>query len=168
MQKLLLALMLLCATAFTGIAQQLSDTPAYKKYPTLPAFQLVSLDSTKVFNTFEIPEGKPTLFMLFAPDCDHCEMATDSLVKHLPEFKGTNIYLLSFYSLDAIKTFVQKTGLDQHKEINVSKDPITFFPKFFDVHYFPYMVVYDKHKKLVKAWDGGAKTDELLQAVKKK
>jgi hypothetical protein len=44
--------------------------PAYKRFPTIPALELLRPDSTKF--TKDDLKKQNTLIMYFSPDCDHC------------------------------------------------------------------------------------------------
>ncbi len=163
------ALLTLCFLYFclgASAQEKPADTiPPFKKYPKLPAFNMLELDSTTIFNTFNIPEGRPTILMFFSPDCDHCQMVTDSITKHLDEMKGVQIYMLTIMSIPETKKFAEKLHLERYKNIRLFKDQDFFFPRFYKASYVPYIVVYDKHKKLVEAYEGGAKISELIHAV---
>jgi thiol-disulfide isomerase/thioredoxin len=158
-------LVCLCASAQEKATDSL---PPFKKYPTLPAFNLLELDSATTFNTFNIPEGRPTILMFYSPDCDHCQMVTDTMVHHMNELKDVQIYMLTIMTIAESKKFAAKLHLEKYKNIRLFKDPDFFFPRFYKASYVPYIVVYDRHKKLVAAYEGGAKIAELINAVSKK
>lgn len=156
----------LLLSAGTTLAQQVkNDTLPFQKYPSLPAFNILLLDSSTVFNTYNVPQGKPTVLMFFSPDCDHCEMQTDSILKHMDAMKNVNFYLFTPLSLAQTRVFYNKLGLKKYPNITVGQDSQFFFPAFYGTSYVPYIVVYDRNKKLVKGWEGGVKIPELLSAL---
>lgn len=164
---LLFLVFLLLISASSSYAQgNAADSLPYIKYPTLPAFKLLMQDSETVFNTYAIPEGKPTLLMFFSPDCDHCQMVTDTLIKHIDELKDVQIYMLTPMSLTAIKGFYEKMGLKKFKNIVVAKDYEIFFPRFYKAYYVPFLVAYDRHKKYVKSFEGGGKFKDIREALR--
>lgn len=154
-------------TGFAALAQEKATNtlPPFKKYPKLPAFNLLELDSATVFNTFNIPEGRPTILMFFSPDCDHCQMVTDTMAHHMNEMKDVQIYMMTIMPISEVKKFAAKLHLEKYKDIHLFKDQDFFFPRFYKASYVPYIVVYDRHKKLVAAYEGGAKLNELIHAV---
>src|ERR1051325_1371806 len=88
---------MLCAVS-TAHAQTLSardsmQLPAYQRFPTLPAFNILMLDSATVFNTYNVKEGRPTVLFFFSPDCEHCEMITDSLTKYMGYMHNADFYM---------------------------------------------------------------------------
>jgi hypothetical protein len=47
----------------------------------------------------------------------------------------------------------------------VAKDHQFFFPAFYGATTVPYLVIYDRNKKLVKLYDGGIRTTELISIL---
>lgn len=137
----------------------------YQKYPSLPAFEIRMLDSTTVFNTFTIPKGKPTVFILFSPDCGHCEKLTKMVLGNIDSFKGVKIFMVSPMPLYQIKQFVLENGLSTYKQIKVGQDISYFFWSFYRASGVPFIVVYDKNKKLVQSLEKLKNIGELLDVV---
>jgi hypothetical protein len=50
----------------------------------------------------------------------------------------------------------------------MGRDPEYILPSFFKVRFTPYVALYDKNKKFVKAWESGIAMSELLQLVREK
>jgi thiol-disulfide isomerase/thioredoxin len=146
-------------------AQPGSDTMPYKKYPTLPAFDILLTDSSTIFNTFNIKEGKPTILFYFSPDCDHCKKVTENIIKHINELKGAQIYMFTMLPLRSVREFAEEFELRKYKNITIGKDKDWFFPEYYGARYVPFIVIYDSNKKLVRAFEGGAKIDTLISAV---
>jgi thiol-disulfide isomerase/thioredoxin len=140
----------------------------YQKYPKLPAFKILEMDSVTTFNTYDIPTGKPVLLMFFGPDCDHCKHLTEELIKGMDSLKNLQFYMLSFGNPSAIKGFYDKFHLENYPNIKVvGKDADFFFTSFYGARFVPYLAVYDKHKKFVKKFEGGATIKELYEASRK-
>lgn len=164
------ALFLLCIALLAGMplhAQQAvtRDSFPYQKYPTLPAFDIRLHDSSGVFNTYNAPKGQASVIMFFSPDCNHCEMQTDTFLRHMEELKDVRFYLVTTLPLAQLRAFREKMHLERYPNIIVGKDEYFFMPNFFGAHYVPYIVVYDKHKKLVKSFEGGVKMPDLMKAL---
>jgi hypothetical protein len=165
MKKILL-LLLVVLNCCTLHAQQ-ADTPAFRKYPSMPAVMVLRPDSSGTFNTFDWPEGQPTLILFFDPGCDHCDRDADSLIHYLPRLTHTRILMASNRSLAAIRAFAARKKLNDHPQIRLGKDLYNLIPGFFKVQYLPFFAVYDSRKKLVDVWDGGARWNELLRALER-
>lgn len=156
-----LFLLALCPALNAGAQAERSLLP-YQKYPTLPAMMLLSLDSSSTMNLYHVKEGRPTVLFFFSPDCDHCHMVTKELMGKMDAMKGADFYFFSLMPLSMIQPFAGKYRLSDYKNITVGKDFQVFFPRFYGAKTVPYLVVYDKHKKLVKLYDGAIKVPELI------
>jgi len=140
-------------------------TPPYKKYPDMPAFNSLSLDSV-VFNTYSIKKGKYSILILFSPTCEHCQKMTEGLVRGMDSLKKINFYMFAFsYPLGQIAEFRHKYGLDQFKNVWMGKDAEYFMPSFYICKDVPFIVLYDKNKKFVRTFDRGFKVSDIVAAV---
>src|SRR5688572_11486229 len=92
-------------------ARDSMQLPAYQRFPTLPAFNILLQDSATLFNTFNIPEGRPNVLFFFSPDCDHCIMTVDSLLKNMNAMKGADFHMFTFTPLAMLKPFAQERHL---------------------------------------------------------
>ena len=150
-----------------AFAQTPTDTiPPYRKHPTLPAFNILLMDSSKTFNTFNIKEGKSTLLIMFSPECDHCQKMMDEMVQKMDSLSQVNIYLTTFMNLTSLRTFYDKMGLSKYKNITPGKDYTYFFMDFYKTKFVPFVVVYDKKKKLVKSFEGTVKVSDIIAATR--
>jgi cytochrome oxidase Cu insertion factor (SCO1/SenC/PrrC family) len=166
--------LLLCLCGSGAFAQERKlnardsmQLPAYERFPTLPPFNILLQDSTTIFNTYNIKEGKPTVLFFFSPDCEHCQMVTDSLVKYMPQMKAADFYMFTFMPLTELRPFAEKKHLNDLKNVVVGKDYEFFFPMYYKATTVPWLVVYDRHKHLVKAWNGGVKMPELVEMLQR-
>ncbi|MBS1643461.1 MAG: redoxin domain-containing protein [Bacteroidetes bacterium] len=160
--KLLCHLLLACATllAFPAQAQDQKELP-YQKYLKLPAFNLVNLDSSEVINLYYAEEGKPTVLFFFSPDCEHCQITTDSLMAHMAHMQEANFYFMTFMPLALLRPFALQHQFSKYKNIITGKDYQFFFPRFYGATTVPYLVIYDKHKNFVKLYDGTIHVAEI-------
>jgi len=149
-------------------AQSAGDSLPYLQHPELPAFRIQMLDSSTMFNTFNIKAGKKTVLMLFSPDCEHCQHMADSMRNHMEEMQDVQIYMFSFMDLYQIKHFAAKYKLNRYKNITFGKDIDFFFAGFYSLTSVPGIAIYDKKKRFVKLFNGGAKIEDLLAALKTK
>jgi hypothetical protein len=168
MRSILTAVLLLYGcTYFTAAAQQTTDTvPPYLKYKQLPAFQILMTDSSRSFNTYNIRKGKPSVLILFSPDCSHCEELTAMIRDSLQAFKEVNIVMATPFPLDQIKRFIAQTKLNQVSQITIGKDVTFFFWSFFQADTVPFIAVYDKNKTFVTTITRLKKIDELLDVLR--
>lgn len=165
MKKRFFLALLSCFLLVSGYAQPGADTMPYRKYPTIPAFRLLLLDSSTILNTYDIREGHPVLFMFFGADCDHCEQLTQSLLDHMDSLKHVQICLLTLSPLSITKGFYYKMNLERYKNIMVGRDFEYFFPKFYKSYYVPFLAVYDRQKRFVKVFDGNYNITEIIKSL---
>ena len=73
------------------------------------------MDSSTIFNTYNIPDGKATLLMFFGPDCDHCKHFTEQMLKGMDSSKDVQIYMFSFANPTPIKGFYNEFHLEHSR-----------------------------------------------------
>ncbi len=146
-------------------ATQKTDSLPYQKYPTLPAFNIMLRDSVTIFNTYNIPEGRPTLLMLFDPDCKHCKAEIRRLLDGMDSLKEIRFYLVtSVHDFKRIRDFYDEYHLGDYKNIEVvGRDYEYFFITYYGVKFVPDLVLYDTHKNLVKFFEGHVTVEELYR-----
>ena len=140
----------------------------YEEKPLLPSFNIRLLDSTTIFNTGKIVKGKPTVFILFSPDCDHCAQLAKEVKDSADALLSTNLYMISPpMPLFEIKKFAFINGIAHKSNIVVGQDINFFFGSFFHAETVPFVVLYDKNKKLVTVLKQLKKVEELLSELRK-
>jgi len=174
---LLIALLFTCMANVTFAQEpkaQTANTPAttdtlkpYQKYPTLPAFNIKLMDSATIFNTYNIPEGKPIAIMLFSPDCSHCKRTIKSLIKGMDSIKDIQFYLVTgFHDYAAIRAFYEEHHLSRYENIKVvGRDYEYFFIDYYKTKFVPDIALYDAHKKLVKLIEGETTASEVYKYI---
>ena len=157
----------LCCLSFSADAQSSTDSlPPYRKYKQLPAFQVVMPDSSRVFNSYNIRKGKPSVLIMFSPDCSHCEQLAGMLLDSIRAFRDVNIIMASPFPLAEIRSYIAKTKIDQAAQIVIGKDASYFFWSFYKADTVPFIAVYDKNKTFVSTVTHLKSIDELLEVLK--
>ena len=167
--KYALLLILAAFTLHTSFAQQKKPAPApdstlpYLKYPTLPAFNILLEDSSTLYNTYDIPDDKPTVLVLFSPDCEHCQKFTAELLNKMDSLKGVNFVFFTPMPLSELHKFTGRLELSKYKNIlAVGKDYLYFSLSFYDVKYVPVIAVYNRKKRFVKRYEGSVKVHDII------
>lgn len=161
---LLLGLMYLNVSAQTD--PERSKKP-FEKHPGLPAFYILGTDSSTVFNTYYIEEGRPTVLFYFAPDCEHCHITCKEILGSMDSMKQADFYFVTFSNLSELKPFATQYKLNSYKNIKmIGKDYQYFFPNFYAISNVPCVVVYDRKKQLMQRFNSTFRIPELIQAVK--
>jgi len=162
----LLALSALLVVQGRSQSQAAQEPPLpYKSDQTLPAFNILEVDSTTVFNTDKLPSGKPIVLMYFSPDCEHCQHQTEEILKNMDSLKQVRFVMLTALPFDKMKNFYSFYKLSNYKNIIMGRDYEFFFSRHYGSQYVPYLAIYDRHKKLLKVFDGGTKVSTLIELV---
>lgn len=151
----------------TGFCQNSQNTPnlPYLSDNGIPAFNLMEVDSTTIFNTKDIPSGNPVILMYFSPECEHCQKMTEALLQNMDSLKNVQFVMLTSLPFNLMKTFYEYYKIANYKNITMGRDYDFFFSRHFGSNYVPYLAVYDRNKKLLKVYDGGTKVSTLIQVV---
>lgn len=136
----------------------------YQKYPNLPAFNIRLLDSS-IFNTYNIPKGKPIILVLFMPECKHCIRTTEGLVRGMDSLKNIQFYFVTpMHDVAAIRKFYHDMHLDEYRNVKViGRDYEFFFHDFYGVKATPSLALYDGNKKLVHLFEGEASVADIYR-----
>ena len=150
----------------TVFAQNQPDSrPVYQRFPTVPQFEVEKISDGNTFTRENLKKKTNTVFFIFSPDCKYCQQETEDIIKHLKDFKNTQILMISHYPVDEVKAYYKQYKLEQYPQIVVAHDDNYFFPIFFDLKNLPSTFVYDKKGKLKKSFDGSVKVETILQEL---
>jgi thioredoxin-related protein len=150
----------------SGVLFAQNDTtaaPLYKRFPTVPPFKLLEVDSVSVFSKADLKKNKPVLLILFSPTCDHCQHETEELIKHIGNFKKVQIVMATMMPFASMKDFYAKYELAKFKNIKVGQDFQYMLPSFYMVHNLPYLAMYDKKGQLLTTFEGNMKIEDLIK-----
>ena len=161
MKQLLFLFLLLSATSV--FAQKTTVLPAYKRFPTLPALQLVLSDSTTKYTLADVPKKKPVLLMIFSPECEHCQHKAEQLVASKDSLKDIHIIMATTLPVYKMKAFGEKYGLDKMENVVVGRDYYYLLPGFYDIHLLPFTALYNRKGKLIETFEGNVALERILQ-----
>jgi len=165
MKSWLLRLVLICIS-IPSFAQVDSTTPPYKKFPTLPPIQILLGDSTTKYTKENLPQNKPVLFILFSPDCSHCQHETEELYARKDDLKNIQVVMITLSPLWQMNEFVRRYGLKEVKNIVVGKDIYNILPSFYAIRNLPFHALYNKKGVLISTYEGSIKIENLLKTLK--
>lgn len=138
----------------------------FLRYPTLPPIQILLSDSSTTYTKAQIPTNKPVLFMIFSPDCSHCQKETEQMIDHINELKDAQIIMITHRPLWMMKDFITTYSLEKYSNIVVGKDVNYFTPTFFDIRNIPYMAIYDKKGNLIGGINGTYPIENVIKLLK--
>jgi len=151
----------------TSPAQQEEPTlPPYKRFPTVPPLKLLLLDSTSYFTKNDLKKNKPVLIIVFNPDCEHCKHETEEIIKNIDSLKNIQIVMATIMSFDLMKSFDEKYELQRFQNIVVGKDVQYTLPSFYQMHFMPYLAMYNKKGNLLATFEGAMKMEDLIRTFK--
>lgn len=160
--------LLFISIAFALFSQAQGYNPSeapYKKDSHLPEFRILKADSTW-FTDQLIPQDKPVIIMYFNPDCEHCQKEAEVLVRNREILDSAFLLLASYDSPEDIGHFVKRYKLDQFRYMAAGRDADYYLPTFFKVEKTPFIAVYSRYHRFVKAFTDGAYPEELSQLIK--
>jgi cytochrome oxidase Cu insertion factor (SCO1/SenC/PrrC family) len=160
-----LSLLILLLSVTTIMAQGDASQPGYKKFPTIPPFTLLNIDSTNITRD-NLAKRKNTLIMVFSPSCDHCRHQTDSMLAHMDKLKNVEILMTTYQPLEELSTFYKEYQLAKYPNIKTGRDTHYFFVPFYKVANLPFMALYDEKGKLITTYEGTTSVQKLLQSFK--
>ncbi|MBL0135659.1 MAG: redoxin domain-containing protein [Chitinophagaceae bacterium] len=151
-----------------GFAQQApaKQEPPYKRFPTVPPFELLQADST-TFTKAGLKK-QATMIMYFSPSCDHCIHQIEDMEKRWKEFSSYQLVLATYQPMEELVEFIGKYKMKEQHNIKLGRDTQFMLPGFFVIKSLPYFAVYDKKGDLVTTFEGNVKVDKLLDALKGK
>lgn len=154
---------------FTGAVAQSdstgTDNPVYLRFPTIPQFTLYKAPDSTAFTRDDLHKKKNTIFIVFSPDCEHCQRETEMITRNMDQFKNTQFVMVTYLPYEEMIRFYHDYNISQYPQITMARDTRFFFPVFFKVTSLPAIFVYDKKGNFVKAFEGDIKPATLLSAL---
>jgi len=177
MKKAFLAVAILVLSSTALFAQQpapqqatpdqASEAP-YLRFPTIPPFHLLKLDSSTYLTKEDVKKNRRTIIMFFSPDCDHCKHQTESILQDFSKFKDIEIVMATYQPFEELKEFNTHYRIFEHPNMKLGRDEKFFLPPFYKIKNLPYLALYDKKGNLVTTFEGTQKIDTILAAFDKK
>src|ERR1044071_8907941 len=124
--------------SFSGFSQIDSTLPQYRRFPVLPSFNLLLTDSITYYTKADLPKEKPVLFMLFDPNCDHCQHEAEEILKNIDSLRNIEIVMVTNADFADLKKFYIDYKLGQFKNIVAGIEPNIFSPHFSEFIIFPF------------------------------
>ncbi|MHA4845269.1 TlpA family protein disulfide reductase [Flavitalea antarctica] len=158
--------LLLSLYVLTALGQTEKDPP-FKRFPTVPAFSLLKIDSTTITKE-NLVSNKPTMFMYFNPGCEHCQHQMEDMITHKEALKDIQIVMATYAPLPELADFITKYKVAEFPNIQAGRDTKYMMQPFFKIGGLPYQALYDAEGKLITTYEGNVKIDTLLSSFKKK
>jgi thioredoxin-related protein len=163
MKKLLLLFSLI-------LAAECSQAQNRPNIENIPPFHILKTDST-YFTPANLKKNQPVMIIYFSPDCSHCQHLMYEMKPKMKQFGNTQIVMVTFMEpsmLIALKNFYRDFDLAKYPNVTVGTEGHTYVvQRYYQVKTTPYIAIYNRNGKLVKAFDKVPSMDELIATVKK-
>jgi thioredoxin-related protein len=160
-------LFLLFSLIITAGCSQAQNKPNIEN---IPPFHILKTDST-YFTPANLQKNKPVMIIYFSPDCSHCQHLMYEMKPKMKQFGNTQIVMVTFMEpsmLIALKNFYRDFDLAKYPNVTVGTEGHTYVvQRYYQVKTTPYIAIYNRNGKLVKAFDKVPSMDELIATVKK-
>lgn len=139
--------------------------PVYLRFPTIPQFTIYKASDSTKFTREDLQKRKSTVFILFSPDCDHCQHETEALTANIDKFKDAQIVMVQYLSHEQMVKFYKDYKIEKYPNIIMGKESKYYLPVFFKVASLPAIYVYDKKGKFKQAFAGSVKIEKVAAAL---
>jgi len=146
-------------------AQNDTIQPVYLRFPVIPQFTINKANDSSAFTRDDLKKRKETVFIVFSPDCDHCQKETKDLLAAIDKFSKVQIIMITSLAYDQMKLFYEEFKIANYPIITMGHDPIYFFHTFFNTRYLPAIFIYDKRGKFKKAFEGSVKIEKIIESL---
>jgi len=128
-----------------------------KRLPSLSAVRYTNPTSSVMLN------DKPTVIILFDPDCEHCQYEATQIRQQQAAFAHTSVYWLTTQPLNKARAFAQQYGLDTLSMMHVGALTREEAYQAFGPTGVPHIFIYGADKRLRKEYKGEVKVEAILK-----
>ena len=164
MKKIIFLAFAICIAQFS-FSQTDSTKDVYLRFPFIPQFTIYTAPDSIKFTRDDLQKKKPTVFIIFSPDCEHCQQETKALTAEIDRFKNAQIVMIEYLPYDTMMRFYHEYKIAKHPQIVMGRDNKFFFPLFFNVKSLPAIYVYDKKGNFKQAFSGSVKMEKIAEAL---
>lgn len=168
--KIFLAVFVICLLVFLGY--KVWNKITYKNKvlentENLPVFAYQNVEAGLKFTRQDLNENLPTIFIYFNSECEYCQHEAIDIKENIKKLKNVQILFVSIENPKTIEKFAKNYNLLNCDNIHFLFDNRKTFADTFDVTSIPFILIYDKDKRLVKKIKGQTKIDNILNAFEK-
>jgi thiol-disulfide isomerase/thioredoxin len=150
-----------------SIRAQTNTEAPFKRFPTLPPFNLLGADSTRLTKD-SLQKNKQTLIMYFSPTCEHCQHQMEDMIKYAEDLKDIQIIMATYSPMNELTDFINQYTLNRFPNIRTGRDTQYMLQPFYKIAGLPYQALYDASGNLITTFEGNVKIEKLLLAFEKK
>jgi len=137
------------------------------KIQNIPSYKILTADSTYRTQA-NLKKNQPVMIIYFSPDCSHCQQLMYDMKGQMKDFSKIQIVMITDAMYKLVKGFHRDFGISQYPNIVVGTEQSSYdIINYYNVKMTPYIAIYNRNGKLVKAYDKVPKLKELAATVKK-
>lgn len=167
MKKLILLLVVMLSTPliwgqdYTVVEPDTSNT-AIELHP----FHMRLAKDSSLFTNKDLDPNIPLIFILFSPTCGHCQHQTRIIEENMDKLKSAQIVMITWLPYAPTKTFYTNLFVYDYPGITVGCDPGNRkLLSTYEVGRYPKIIMYDKNKKFVEAFNGDQSIDVITKVL---
>jgi thiol-disulfide isomerase/thioredoxin len=128
----------------------------------------MAFSNGKIFNSTELPKGKPVVIIYFDPDCDHCQKMMDTLFKKINSFKKAELVLVTYKPLNELAAFEKKYNIHKYENIKAGTEGTVFYLRnYYKLIKMPFTALYDKRGNYSYSYKDQVPLNDLLSRLNK-
>jgi hypothetical protein len=108
-------------------------------------------------------DNKPTVIVLFNPDCEHCQYEATQMRQHQTDFVRAGVYWLTTESAGRARAFARQFGLDSLPTMHVGTLTRDESYRLFGATGVPHLFIYGSDGQLRKEYKGEVKIEAVLR-----
>jgi len=147
-----------------GLAQT-DTTLLYLRFPMVPSFKLTNVADSSYFTKDNLKKKRPTIIMMFSPDCEHCQAETKELTANIKLFKKAQIIMASPLEFSYLRKFYDEYKIADYPNITMGRDPSYLLGTFYKIRSFPSIFVYNKKGNFVTSFTGSTPVEKIAAAL---
>jgi peroxiredoxin len=128
---------------------------------TLPNMKLTRLDGS-TFNAQSLV-GSKVIFILFQPDCEHCQNEATQIAARLEKFSKYTLYFISSAALKDIQKFSVDYKLSGWPNINFAKTEVQSIIDSYGPIPAPSIFIYSEKGELLNSFEGEMEIDVVIK-----
>lgn len=135
--------------------------------PTIAPYKITTTKD-QVATSAELPKNTPVMLIYFSPDCPHCQKLIRDMKPDMDKFKNFKVVMVTFTDIRMVKTFENDYGLNKYPNFILGTEGYTYaVQRYYRLQHTPFVAIYGKDGKLVKAFDKQPEVSDILAAIKK-
>ncbi len=109
--------------------------------------------------------GKKTIFILFQPDCDHCQKEAKQIRENIEAFRDYEIYFVTAAKVEEVKNFSIDYKFEEHKNFHFATTDIQSIINSYGPIQAPSIYIYSEQGKLLTQFNGQTEIENILKVL---